>query len=229
MISAIGAALGIIRDSIEKTIINPTDADIIALRQEARDSVQAMGAKPESIEVSIEIDSKNKRVIAVATGSSELRTRDLEVKILNEEELLKICAASFRTDVSNLVIRGKTPFLYAVTHLKKNNLLFGLFRDEVQRVRVIDREGTIKLQINDCLVEQVNSQIIKSKISEMIQSLTTFGDAGALLPDIYILVGAKIVDLTGLILESQIMTLVDLELEKISPDEPLVIITAKKK
>lgn len=229
VISAIGAALGMIRDSVERTIINPTEADIISLRQQASDSVISMGAVPETVEVSIEIDSKNKKVVATAMGTSELRTKELDIKELTEDELLNICAASFKTSADNLLISGKTNFLYAVLLKETKSLFFGFVKKENQKVRVIDKEGTIKLQLSQCLVESVNNGSVKTKIKSMIESLTTFGDAGALLPDLYLLIGAKIIDLSGLMNENQIMALVDLELSKISPQDEVVIIASEKK
>jgi hypothetical protein len=74
-----------IRDSIEKSILNPTESDIVALQKEAYNSVIEMGAVPESIEVTIEIDSKNKKVIATAMGNSELRTKDVVSKLLSNK------------------------------------------------------------------------------------------------------------------------------------------------
>ncbi len=229
IISAIGAALGIIRDSVERSIVNPTDSDLIALRNEATNSVQAMGAVPESIEVTIEIDTQNKRVIATAIGSSELRTKEIGVKVLNEEELLEICAQSLRTGLDKLKISGRTSFLYAVTSKQIHKRLFGLFKDEFQKLRVIDLEGTIRLQLNDCVCLQVPSSDVKSEITKMINRLTTFGDAGALLPDLFLLVGGKIIDMTGLISENQILSLVDIELNKTLPVDNVVLIASCKK
>lgn len=229
VISAIGAALGMIRDSIEKTIINPTEADIVSLRQEAMNSVIGMGAIPDTIEVSIEIDSKNKKVIASAMGTSELRTKDIEIQKLSEDKLLSICMASLRTAKENVSVAGRTSFLYAMVATDIRKRFFGLVKTQSQHARVIDKEGTIKLQIRDCIVNSVQHNAVKSKITEMIETLTTFGDAGALVPNIYLLVSAKVVDLTGLIKESQIMALVDLELSKALPDEEIVIIASPKK
>ncbi|MBS4036267.1 MAG: hydantoinase [Ignavibacterium sp.] len=229
VVSAIGAALGMIRDSIEKTIINPTENDIISLRQQAFESVASMGAVPESIEVTVEIDSKNKKVIAVAMGSSEMRLRDLEIKGLTETVIKKIASVSMRTTEDKVNIGGGTSFFYAITFKQINKHLFGLVKDETQKLRVIDREGTIKLQLNDALCETVEANSVKAKIKEMISTLTTFGDAGALLPDIFLLVSSKLVDFTGLINESQIMALVDFELSKIPQDEKIIVIASPKK
>jgi N-methylhydantoinase A/oxoprolinase/acetone carboxylase beta subunit len=228
VISAIGAALGMIRDSVEKNIINPTEAEIVALRQEAVASVISMGAVPETIEVSIEIDSKNKKVIASAMGTSDLRTKDPDVPKLNEEKLLAISAASLRTEPENVSIAGRTAFLYAAVSTSVRKRFFGLATERSQQLRVIDKEGTIRLQIKDCIVDSVQQGTVKSKIREMIETLTTFGDAGALVPNIYLLVSASVVDLTGLIKESQIMALVDLEIAKALPDDEIVVIASPK-
>jgi N-methylhydantoinase A/oxoprolinase/acetone carboxylase beta subunit len=229
IISAIGAALGIIRDTVERNIINPTESDLIAIRQEAINSVQSMGAIPESIEVTIEIDSKNKRVIATAAGSSELRTRDLGIKELSEEALMAICSKSLKAPQNALKIEGRTSMMLAVTVSEVKKRLFGIFKDEVNRLRVVDKEGTIRLQINNCKCAEVKSKDAKQKIVQMISELTTFGDAGALVPDLFLLVAGKIIDMTGLINENQILSLTDIELKKTLPADNVVIIASKKK
>jgi N-methylhydantoinase A len=229
VVSAIGAALGIIRDSVERNIINPTESDISAIRQEAINSVSSMGAVPDSIEVTIEIDNQNKRVIATAMGSSEMRTRELGIKELTDNDLLKICASSLKTEQNNLHISGRTTRLVAVTHEQKSSKLFGLIKDVSTRIRVIDLEATIRLRLNNGIVEQSTASDAKTKISQIISKLTSFGDAGALLPDIFLLIGNKIIDMSGLIQESQILSLADLELKKALANENIVIIAQEKK
>jgi N-methylhydantoinase A len=229
VISAIGAALGIIRDSVERNIINPSEGDLLSIRQEAADSVASMGAVPDSIEVIIEIDTQNKRVIATAMGSSEMRSREPGVKELDESELLKICAASLRTKLGNLNIAGKTSRMTAVVQNEKKKYFLGLFSSEVQRIRVVDKEGTIRLQVNDAFAEEVNAGSAKSKISELIGKLTSFGDAGALVPDIFLVTGNRIVDMTGLIKEEQILSMADIELKKIAPEENIIVVASGKK
>ena len=229
VISAIGAALGIIKDSVERSLVNPTESDLIAIRQEAIQSVLSMGAVPESVEVMVEIDTQNKRVIATALGSSEMRTREMGIEERKEEELLEICARSLRTNVANLQIAGKTSLLYAITAVQLRRRFFGLVQESVQKLRVIDREGAIRLQIDDCLCRPMEAGNVKKYIPEIFSQLTSFGDAGALVPDLFLLVGGKILDMTGLVQESQIFSLLDIELARVLPQEGVVVIAAGKK
>ncbi len=229
VISAIGAALGMLRDSIEKNIIAPTESDIMTLRQEAINSVISMGAVPESVEVTIEIDNQNKKIIATAIGSSEMRTRELGIKELSQDELLSICAHALKTDIKNLIIAGRTSRFFAVVLKERVSHLFGLLKSNSQKVRVIDVEGTIRLQLNDCSVKETNAAKAKTAISKMINTLTSFGDAGALVPDIFLIIAGKIIDMSGLIQESQILSIADMELKKVAPDENIILVAQEKK
>ena len=62
----------------------------------------------------------------------------------------------------------------------------------------------------------------------MIAKLTDFGDAGRSLPDIYLLVGARIVNLCGLAEVEQVIALAETELENLPPDEKIIIVAAAK-
>jgi len=229
VISAIGAALGIIKDSVEKNIINPTENDLIYLRQQAIDSVIKMGANPDTIETTIEIDTQNKKVIATAFGSSEMRTKELGIKELSEDELIEICARSIKTKKSNCKISGRTNRMIAVTTEFTQKRIFGLFKEHSTRVRIIDREGTIRLQNNDAIVREIEAKDFKNVVREIIQTHTAYGDAGALLPDIFVIYGGKILDTTGLINENQIVSLIELELKNYPMDEKIISLAGKKK
>lgn len=228
VISAIGAALGMIRDSVEKNIINPTEADLIAIRQEAVNSVIKMGAVPETVEVQIEIDSKNKKVIATAMGNSELRTKDLGIQDLSYDELFNIVQKSFKRDKSLIKLVAENDFVKVFGCEDINKYFFGLFKVEKHPVRVINIEGTIKLQLSDAVVSSTTVQNVKQEISKIIQQLTIFGDAGALVPDIFIINGPKIIDMTGLVHETQVFVVVDMEVGNMLPSDKLIILATKK-
>ncbi|HOJ36857.1 MAG TPA: hypothetical protein PLI27_01175 [Ignavibacteriales bacterium] len=187
-----------------------------------------MGAVPETVEVQIEIDSKNKKVIATAMGNSELRTKDLRIMDLTSDELLSIVALSFKKDKNFIHLVAKNDFINVFSCHDVKKYLLGMIKTEKNPVRVIDNEGTIKLQLNDAIVKETNVQTIKQEISNIIQQLTTFGDAGALVPDIFIINGAKIIDMTGLVQESQVFAVVDIEVGNLLPSDKLIVIATKK-
>ncbi|HOC25404.1 MAG TPA: hydantoinase, partial [bacterium] len=228
VISAIGAALGIIRDSVERTLINPTAEDLLRLRSQAIASVQRMGASPDSIEVTIEIDRQSKRVTATATGASELRARDLGLEPLSPEALHALAARALGCDPEAVTAAGGTPLLNLFMCRRISTRLWGLIRREQKAVRVLDQEGIIRLQLADADFWQGTIASARSFIEEAIENLTIYGDAGALLPDLFLLIGRRIIDLTGVAEKEQILALARIETEKYGPDEPLVVLAAAR-
>jgi len=72
VISPIGVALALVRDVVERTIVDPTPEDIVRIRREAFDRAVAAGASPDRIELSIEIDTQHSRVRATASGATAM-------------------------------------------------------------------------------------------------------------------------------------------------------------
>jgi N-methylhydantoinase A len=228
VISAIGAALGMIRDSVERNLLNPSNDEILTLRQEAFDSVVAMGAIPETVEVSIEIDSQNRKVRAIAMGSSDLRSREGEGKLLTESELKASAAKALQVSPEEIVNYGESRHLVALGQPWIEKRLFGLYRRSTQKIRVLDREGTIRLQLLDTEAFALPLNQMAAKIRFVLEDLTSYGDAGGLLPDLYLLAGPRVIDLTGLLNESQILALLEIETRSLPPDEPCVLMACPK-
>ena len=226
VVSAIGAALGMIRDSIERSVVNPSDAEIVRIRTEAFESVVKMGAAPDSIEVTIEVDTKQKRLIATAMGTPEMRARELTAAHLPENELRRIVAESCGVDTSATEIIGKTSVYSVFQATKKQPRLFGLLTTTTSPVRVIDQEGVVRLKIADATIRAGNVSNVYGLLGNLIEELTVFGDAGGLHPDVFCIVSGRIIDLSGLVSKEQILTLLRVELERFGADEPAIVLVA---
>ncbi|NUN08011.1 MAG: hydantoinase [Ignavibacteriaceae bacterium] len=229
VVSAIGAAMGIIKDSVERNIVSPNENDILSLRQEAINSVLKMGASPESIEVTIEIDNQNKKVIATAFGSSEFKTSEMDKAALDENGLAAIAAKSLRCKPEQVNIEAKNEFVGIYTYLKNKPRFMWFGGGSEKSVRVVENDGTIRLQVNDAQVNTTNKNGIKTLIGSIVAENTTFGDAGALVPDIFIVIGRKVLDLCGLITESQIVSLAEIEVRNLSENDMLIVVSSRKK
>ena len=77
VISSIGVALALVRETIERVIPNPGPEDLQRIKREAFDAVVKLGAAPENVEVVIEVDPQTQRVRATAMGASEMRAQDM--------------------------------------------------------------------------------------------------------------------------------------------------------
>jgi N-methylhydantoinase A len=224
VISAIGAALGMIRDSVERNLLNPSNDEILALRQQAFDSVTAMGAIPETIEVSIEIDPQNRKVRAIAMGSSDLRSREGSGVTLDLSELKTLAAQSLRVEPAIIRDYGASQHLQVLGHPFEEKRLLGLWRRQTHRLRVLDREGTIRLQLREGEAFALQLSAVPAQLRLVLEEMTVYGDGGGLLPALYLLVGPRVIELGGLISESQILALIEIECRTLPATEPVVLL-----
>lgn len=224
VISAIGVALALVRDTIEKTVINPTDKDILQIRAEAEQAVIRMGAAPETVEVQIEVDAQKNILRASATGTTELRTRDLAKSHLTDEELANRVRQSIRGDIEEFGLVAEVGNLRIYRAVTTQKFLGGLWKKFFPQLRVIDREGIIRLQLRrgDCLTG--TKREVLSQLKEFFEKHTVYGDAGREFPDVFLIFRGRILDLSGLMNIDQIVSLAQVETAAVADNEPLAAV-----
>lgn len=216
IISSIGVALAMVRDVVERVIPQPTREDIIELRNEATDQVIKSGATPESVEIQIEIDQQTSKVRAIATGSTEIASQDLS-KEITEEEALDLVAESFGVEKSRINKETENEFFRVYTTQKGDK----------KELRAIDKKGFIKLQRADAVAAKSTAGGARTLAGNMWNDLAVFKSDIKLNPDLYLCVGAKIVDFEGLTSLDQLNMLLDSELSLREGNEDIILVGAK--
>ncbi len=98
VISPIGVALAMVRDTIERNIVDPTPADVLRVRQEAVEAAVRNGALAETVQVHVEVDTRRNLVRAVAVGSAELRRGGASDRVIDEDGRRSAAARSMQRD-----------------------------------------------------------------------------------------------------------------------------------
>lgn len=228
VISAIGVALGIIQDTIEKTIMNPTESDLVQVRREAFESVQRMGADADTIEVVVEVDRQTKRVSATARGTPELRTRTLGGDLPSDAELLEKAADVLGAKVDSIQRLTDKGWMAVFQAEIEKRILLGLLPSIRTPVAVIDREGIVRLQVEDALVDVTTAGEAETVLSQRVEQLTTYGDAGMVMPDVFLVKPGQITDLTGLVEENQLLGVARVEMQSLASAEQVAVICYRK-
>lgn len=228
VISTIGVALAMVRDMVERSVTNPTEDDIISVRREAELKAIQNGAAPGTVEVSVEVDTQRNIVRAIAVGATEMRSRDRLHQKLSEEDLLKIAGENLDVSPSVLSIAARNGSMYAVQYEKTEKKLFGLVRKTTHPLRLIDEEGVIRLQKNNAWVRPSTVGTWEQDLQWLLDELTEYNDGGTNLPNVYVVLGKRIVDLSGLQSGSQMVKLGSVELAGCTMDEPLIVAATKR-
>lgn len=209
VISPIGVALALLRDSVERTMVDPSPEEIARLRREASDLVIAAGAAPERVEVNVEIDTRRNRVRATASGATVLS--DTILDYVDERVARERAANSLRRDPASLNRMQLTPALTA-------------YASDCE-VRVLDERGIIRLSLVNATVVRARCGDFEHALRDTIEEATRFGDVGRALPEIYLLHGARIANFSGMANAQQAIALAKEEVTGRNADDPLAIVT----
>lgn len=225
-ISTIGVALAMVREQMERTIANPTDDDIKKMRRDIIEKIVKSGANEATVDVTIEVDAQKNILRAIATGATELRQKDLAAADLKPEQLREISAEALGTppeDTNCVASSGRWNVYESV--LKKKFL--GVFSQKSRRLCVIDREGVVRLKKEKAAYLKFAKARKGDVFAEFLDANTTFSDANATIPKVFIFYREKMLDLTGMQSAEQLNSILDVEIEGLEDSEELIAVAYK--
>lgn len=228
-ISPIGAALAMVRDTVERMIVNPTKDDIMNIRKEAEQRAIKSGAVKGSVEVTVEIDSEKNIVRATAVGSTDVKQRQSMKPDLSDEELMNKAAENFAH--IETVSQQRVALTNHFSVYEAVEALYGfkkLLRRRKKHYLVLDKKGTTRLRLLNAVIEEgLNGDILK-RLERWIDQHTKYDVGGEKTPDVYLLIGNRVVDFVGMPNSDQLLKLMKTELANYPPNEPVVLLGCVK-
>ncbi len=225
-ISTIGVALAMVREQFERTIVNPTDEDIKKIRMDIIEKIVQSGAKEDTVDVSIEIDSQKNILRAIATGATELRQKDLNSSSLSKEQLQAISAEALGAqpvETSYLFETGRWNVYKSVTKKK----ILGLFSAKKESLCVIDREGVVRLKKEKAFSIKFVKGNRTTEFKRFLDENTIYSDANATIPKVFVFYREKMLDLTGMQTADQLYSILEVETEALTDQEEIIAVAYK--
>jgi N-methylhydantoinase A/oxoprolinase/acetone carboxylase beta subunit len=231
VISPIGVAMAMVRDTVERNITDPTPDDILRVRRDAAEAAIAAGAVAESIEVQVEVDKRRNLVRATAMGTTEMRLRQSEDgarQPLDVEQCREVAARSMRIESGAVRLAAETAGLLVFTGEQHSRSFFGLLNARREMLRVLDRTGVVRLQRGKARVSVTTLAQLNDELARAVEQLTDYGDAGRTIPDVFILYGSRLTNFSGLAELDQVIALAEVELRTLDPAVKLIVIACPK-
>jgi N-methylhydantoinase A/oxoprolinase/acetone carboxylase beta subunit len=223
VISAIGAAMGVVQDVVERSTVDPGEAELDALRRQAFESVARMGADPASIEVLVEVDARARIARATARGASQMEGARRSV---DDNERRAIAARALRVEPNQVHDLGQG--WLRVAHATRRERWLGLIPVEREPACVIDGEGLVRAQMQDARRDVVEVQRVDATLRTIGDQLSSFGDAGELPPDVLLVLPTKLIDLGSLATVDQMCALARLETRGL-PSQLTVVLLSRRR
>ena len=216
VISSIGVALAMIRDVVERVIPYPTTEDISRIKREAAALAIKNGAVPDTIEVHIEIDPQTSKITAIALGSNEVQTANLQLNC-NEEDAKQLAADSMYADPAEVQTILMNDTFY----------VFGRKTDNKQQLRLVDHRGFIKVQCSEAIAISCKAADWEGEVTKIWKDMLTYSHEMVRNPDIYLCIGGKVLDFSNTISLEQLIIIMRSEFLEADDNEEIILISAR--
>jgi N-methylhydantoinase A/oxoprolinase/acetone carboxylase beta subunit len=204
VISSIGVALALVREMVERLVPDPQPDDLKAIRREAFDAVVRMGANPQSVEVTIEIDPHTQHLRATAVGAVEMDSTPRTM--ISEDRARAIAAGSLGVPPEAACVVASTDRVRVIQASVSGR----------QPVRVVDLEGVIRLQRSD-------AQVRTTSVEQAVDTLERQWAAQRHPPELMLAAGGHLIDLSGCASIDQARAVARAELDGLAPDTTVVV------
>ena len=228
VISAIGTALALVREVVERTVPEATEEDILSIRREAVEIVVQQGADPESVSVDIEYDSRTALLRATASGQTEMRERDLRDTQADDQERRRAAAKSLGDTEEEVALTCEGGLLQVYRGEWERKRWLGLARERRSALAAVDEQGIVRLVLAGGKAAQFEAGRAKDALSRLLDEQTRYGDAGAELPQLFLGVRGRIINLSGLVSAGQVVSLAEAETGELPKNEMVLAVVAPR-
>jgi N-methylhydantoinase A/oxoprolinase/acetone carboxylase beta subunit len=215
VISPLGVALALVRDVVERMIVDPSPGDLARIRREAIDAAVASGAAPERVEVVIEVDTARNRVRATASGATALVEGAQQLAVADETAQLTAAETHLRSGAEGVRIVARTSALVVCASARES--------------AIVDARGVVRLVLPGAVAYATRVAGVDRSLAKAVDEHTAYGDVGRSLPDVFLLRAGRIAEFAGLAEAAQIAGLVREELAGSDDDEPIVLLVVPKR
>ncbi|OAB48029.1 hydantoinase/oxoprolinase family protein [Paenibacillus antarcticus] len=223
-VSTIGVALAMVKEQLERTVVNPTEGDIKRIRAEVLERIVKSGASEDTVEVTIEIDSQKNILRAIATGSTELRSKELGQEAMSIEDMRTTAAQSVDQPVESTVLAAQTGRWSVFSNERVKKSFFGLMKKRTTYASVLDREGVVRFKKGNVQFTKITKSQFGGYLGEFLDDNTIYSDANATIPKAFVFYKEKMLDLTGMQTKEQLMSILEIETEMLVAEDELIVI-----
>jgi len=185
--------------------------------------VVKLGAAPDGVEVTIEVNAQSQRVRATAMGASEMRAKE-RLQEVSETEARDIAASSMGIAVDAVRLAAATPRMRVFQGTVEERK-WRFFKSTRAPVRAVDIEGVIRVQRSNGTVVGAQADQGLPTLRRLWEDTTIYNGDSVITPDMFVIVGAHVVDLSGVNSADQALAVARSEFDGLPADAPVALIS----